>query len=315
MIVRRGCSRPACWSPCASAVRRPAAQGQVPTLTSEQLEILRSLPPDQRDALIEQVLGSGQEGVGRRDSQLQFPETVLPRDSGASAFEQEQLLEEPRLRADDTLLLLLEIREFKGPDPVQPLPPATGTPAAQQALGAQAAPPAPAPRERIIRTRRGSRGSRGVARSHPGPQSVPARSIGTNRHRRARTDRARRPHRNTGRAATFGRDTAGRLQGRRDPAAARAPRRGSAQAIWLRSVRRHSDDLCARDRRPCSRGLCHRSRRPDPHSAIRRRQPELPPHSRAATGRSIFPNSARSTSRGSRSRAYARTWKSESRGR
>ena len=134
-----------------------SAQAQAPpvSLTNEQLEILRSLPPDQRDALIEQVLGSGQDGVARRDGQLQFPETVLPRDPNAAALAQEELLGEPRFRADDTLLLLLEIREFKGPDPVQPVPPAVGTAAAQAAQAgqvAQAAPPATAPRERIVRT-------------------------------------------------------------------------------------------------------------------------------------------------------------------
>ncbi|MEX2051515.1 MAG: polysaccharide biosynthesis/export family protein, partial [Steroidobacteraceae bacterium] len=135
----------------AAALAGPAARAQSPEsmLTSEQLEILRSLPPDQRDALIDQLLGSGQDGLARRDRQLQFPETVIPRDPDAAALEQEGLFGEPRFKADDTLLLLLEIREFEGPDPVLPAPPATAAP------GEQAAPPVQPPppqRERIIRT-------------------------------------------------------------------------------------------------------------------------------------------------------------------
>ncbi|MGH8197985.1 MAG: SLBB domain-containing protein [Steroidobacteraceae bacterium] len=135
----------------AAALAGPVARAQSPEsmLTSEQLEILRSLPPDQRDALIDQLLGSRQDGLARRDRQLQFPETVIPRDPDAAALEQEGLFGEPRFKADDTLLLLLEIREFEGPDPVLPAPPATAAP------GEQAAPPVQPPppqRQRIIRT-------------------------------------------------------------------------------------------------------------------------------------------------------------------
>ena len=127
-------------------VAQASAQSQVPTLTNEQLQILRSLPPDQRDALIEQILGSGAGGVERRNGQLQFPETVVPRDTSASALGPEQVLGEPRFMAGDTLLLMLEIREFKGPDPVQPATTATGAPAAQLVA------PVGATRERIVRT-------------------------------------------------------------------------------------------------------------------------------------------------------------------
>jgi len=129
-----------------------AAQGLPTSLTSEQLEILRSLPPDQRDALIEQVLGSSQGDPSSRDGALQFPQTVIPRDLNATAVQQEDLLGEPRFRADDTLLLLLEIREFKGPDPVQPTTPAAGASASQGAAAGQAAAPVAVPRERIVRT-------------------------------------------------------------------------------------------------------------------------------------------------------------------
>jgi protein involved in polysaccharide export with SLBB domain len=124
-------------------------QGQTQSLSDQQLEILRSLPPDQRDALIEQVLGSGQGDLSRRERELQFPETVLPRDPNARTAQQDDLFGEPRFRADDTLLLLLEIREFKGPETAVPAAPVSGGPAAQ---AAQAAAPAVAARERIVRT-------------------------------------------------------------------------------------------------------------------------------------------------------------------
>lgn len=131
------------------------AQNQLPTPTPEQLEILRSLPPEQREAIIEQVLGTG--GVDRRDKTLRFPDTVQPR----TLEEQEALAREfgaerePRLRAEDTLLLLLQIREFKGPDPVVPpvsqQPPfVTGQQQVPQAV--QPAPESPTPRERINRS-------------------------------------------------------------------------------------------------------------------------------------------------------------------
>ncbi len=122
-------------------------QSQESLLTKEQLEILRSLPPEQREALIEQVLGSRDDGLSRRDRELQFPETVIPRDVDA-ADDKFGMLGEPRFRADDSLLLLLEIREYKGPDPVVPAPPAAVVPAEQTTRPVQPAPP----RERIVRS-------------------------------------------------------------------------------------------------------------------------------------------------------------------
>jgi hypothetical protein len=91
------------------------AGGRESMLSNEQLEILRSLPPDQREALINQVLGSGLDSAGRRDRALEFPETVIPRQAGGLTPDP-QLFGEPRFGAGDTLLLMLEIREFEGPD-------------------------------------------------------------------------------------------------------------------------------------------------------------------------------------------------------
>ena len=110
-------------------------QGREAQLTSEQREILNSLPPDQRDALIDQVLGSGARGATQRGDQLQFPLSILPRDPNAEDLESEGRFAEPRFRADDTLLLLLQIREFEEAAPQSPpvAPPATPGQAAAQA--------------------------------------------------------------------------------------------------------------------------------------------------------------------------------------
>lgn len=159
-MMRSGRILAAGWLAAAAVASFDAqAQTQESMLSSEQLEILRSLPPDQRDALIEQVLGSGQDGISKRDRELQFPQTVIPRDPNAAPFDQEEMFGEPRLKVDDTLLLLLEIREFEGPDPVLPTPARAGVPppnAAQPAQPAQAQPAQQAQgaisRERIIRT-------------------------------------------------------------------------------------------------------------------------------------------------------------------
>ena len=61
-------------------------QGRESLLTNEQREILNSLPPDQRDELIDQLLGSGASGAQRSD-QLQFPLSIIPRDPNAEEQE------------------------------------------------------------------------------------------------------------------------------------------------------------------------------------------------------------------------------------
>ena len=126
-------------------------QGRESQLTREQREILNSLPPDQRDALIDQVLGSGASGAQRGD-QLQFPQTIIPRDPNDEDLESEGPFAEPRFRANDTLLLLLRIREFEDADS-QP-PPVTPPASPGQAAAQAAAPTTPLPRtgERIVRT-------------------------------------------------------------------------------------------------------------------------------------------------------------------
>ena len=123
------------------------------TPTAEQIQIFQNLPADQQQAIIGTLGGgagsSGANGGVRSDRQIQFPNTVLPRNStgarsGANLLGQEG---PAKLKGEDTLLLSLEIREYKGQDqpqvaPVQygPLVPATqgsqptmvATPAAPQ---------------------------------------------------------------------------------------------------------------------------------------------------------------------------------------
>ncbi len=87
------------------------------TPTPEQLEMLKNLPPAQREALMEQILG-GRGGADVQDPALQFPQTVEPRTAQDVNRQQRnsQMVGEPRLGGGDTVLLRLEIREFTGPD-------------------------------------------------------------------------------------------------------------------------------------------------------------------------------------------------------
>lgn len=93
-----------------------SALPQVPTPTPEQLEMLKTLPADQRDALMNQVLGGRGKGVDKQDPKLTFPQTVLPRDAKEDERKIDELTGEPRLRGEDTLILKLRIREQSGPD-------------------------------------------------------------------------------------------------------------------------------------------------------------------------------------------------------
>ena len=138
-------------------------QGREAQLTSEQREILNSLPPDQRDALIDQVLGSGASGATQRGDQLQFPLSILPRDPNAEELESEGPFAEPRFRANDTLLLLLRIREFEDADPQPPPAAPPATPGQAAAQGAVPATPSPRPPRRSFALRKRSRNSRSCA--------------------------------------------------------------------------------------------------------------------------------------------------------
>lgn len=125
------------------------AQAPPANVTPEQIEILRNLPEHERNALIESVLGGGVPS-SQRDRQLQFPETVSPRDPLQSRIWTEEEPEDLKFKAEDTLLLQLRLREFVEPEPVAPPPSAAG--GAPPQTVAQVPQPAPSTRERIIRT-------------------------------------------------------------------------------------------------------------------------------------------------------------------
>jgi protein involved in polysaccharide export with SLBB domain len=126
------------------------AQTLPANVTPEQLEILRNLPEHERNALIESVLGGGSAPSGSRDRQLQFPETVTPRDPLQSRMWAAEEPEDLKFKGEDTLLLQLRLREFVEPEPVAPPPSAAG--GAPPQTVAQVPQPEPAARERIIRT-------------------------------------------------------------------------------------------------------------------------------------------------------------------
>jgi polysaccharide biosynthesis/export protein len=101
-------------------VRHVSAQ----TPSAAEVEAFKNLPPDQQQAILEQMGGGTQNGV-RRDRDLSSPETVRPRsvegatgrDVTGTTDEMELRPREPRIRGNDTVLLEIEIR---------PLEPASG---------------------------------------------------------------------------------------------------------------------------------------------------------------------------------------------
>jgi polysaccharide biosynthesis/export protein len=91
---------------------------QTPTPTQDQLNIFKSLPQDQQDALMQSLLGKGDETNKKSDSQLQSPETVQKKndrtgetDKGPNSDKTKDGRtlrnsdEDPELRADDTVLI------------------------------------------------------------------------------------------------------------------------------------------------------------------------------------------------------------------
>lgn len=94
------------------------AQAQTPT--PEQMEMFQTLPQDQQQSLIESVTGGSSSNRGQRlertERQLQFPQTVRPRsnsDRDDDELTSTGMPREARLKADDTVLIILELREFE----------------------------------------------------------------------------------------------------------------------------------------------------------------------------------------------------------
>jgi protein involved in polysaccharide export with SLBB domain len=94
----------------------------------EQLEAFQNMSPDQQRAVLDAMGGQGTTGRGRTgvrtDRELEFPQTVRQRGERRVEEDEDGYAEEelpggagvrrvPRLKADDTILLNLEIKEFQ----------------------------------------------------------------------------------------------------------------------------------------------------------------------------------------------------------
>jgi protein involved in polysaccharide export with SLBB domain len=119
------------------------------TPTADQIQIFQNLPADQQQSILG-TLGSGAgatsaAGGVRSDRPVQFPNTVLPRNTNGTRGAADLRDNEYRLKGEDTLLLSLEIRESTAPDSVQ-VATGSGQPAATQLqnAGAQATSAVPA---------------------------------------------------------------------------------------------------------------------------------------------------------------------------
>ncbi|HEY7639586.1 MAG TPA: SLBB domain-containing protein [Steroidobacteraceae bacterium] len=132
-MVRLNFSSRFFWLACAIACLLSGGLGLTPavaqTPTAEQIEIFQNLPPDQQQAILEQMNRGGSAtppaARPRTDRRLNFPETVQPREFRKREGEEEeegQLLPNgmpkvPRLKGNDTVLLYLEIRQLERPAP------------------------------------------------------------------------------------------------------------------------------------------------------------------------------------------------------
>ncbi len=92
------------------------------TPSADQIDMFRNLTPEQQQAILESMGGSRSGSAGSRpraDRPLDFPQTVRPRVSRDDADTEDQQFgnstvpREPRLKAEDTILLSLELRDFQ----------------------------------------------------------------------------------------------------------------------------------------------------------------------------------------------------------
>jgi polysaccharide export outer membrane protein len=99
------------------------------TPTADQLSVLKNLPPDQQQQLMQSVLGGKSDGTGKKtDPNLQSPETVRPRNEQSDQYDKyvkgktidgrplRMPDEDPELRPGDTVLIdLLTIERRRRP--------------------------------------------------------------------------------------------------------------------------------------------------------------------------------------------------------
>ena len=102
-------------------------EAQTVTPSADQIQMFQNMTPEQQRAILE-AMGRGssatRSGVTRKDQPLTFPQLVQPRLDEAELQDEEDqidpitgLRKQPRLKADDTILLSLQVRDFEGPDP------------------------------------------------------------------------------------------------------------------------------------------------------------------------------------------------------
>lgn len=137
--------------------------------SAEQLDMFRTLPPEQQRAILDAMQREGESGLTYSDRPLDFPEFVRPRkedkeleEEGYELIGGQLVRKEPRLKANDTVLLHLEIMQFEEqrqappsttrPAPLPTLQPGSLSPSMdQQAMPAQQQ-VAPESKERIVRS-------------------------------------------------------------------------------------------------------------------------------------------------------------------
>ncbi|GFE85605.1 SLBB domain-containing protein [Steroidobacter agaridevorans] len=96
----------------------PAAVAQTPS--ADQIEMFQNMSPEQQRAIMEAMGGGGMRTPLPRtgvvsDRPLEFPQTVRPRarDEETDGVGPDGLPREPKLKGGDTVLLTLEVRQFK----------------------------------------------------------------------------------------------------------------------------------------------------------------------------------------------------------
>lgn len=97
------------------------AEAQTPS--ADQIEIFQNMTPEQQQAILESMTGSGNGNLSRSrngvrtDRKLDFPQTVQPRvkrdDEDSELEEMDGMPRQPRFKGGDTVLLTLEVRQLK----------------------------------------------------------------------------------------------------------------------------------------------------------------------------------------------------------
>lgn len=92
------------------------------TPSPDQLEMFRTLPPDQQQKIMEQMNRGGSVSSARPDRELDFPQTIVPPrqersldddDVGEDEYGPDGQVLPKRLKPEDSVLLMLDIRQFE----------------------------------------------------------------------------------------------------------------------------------------------------------------------------------------------------------